>query len=590
MPTLGVLTTDDRAATFDATISSPARPAARRNFAQSVSHAAPIPGSKSLGDSIRAVVDEEFQLALRRAEGAVSRQRSTTSLIRLAQAHESCAEVVEAVRAATEVLSLAATARDAADTDVFAVRLALELLVRNREFDIVEDFSSRLLIDDATRLVLGSAFAELGRFDVAHRLLEPVDIETKSASLAYLYLSEGHDRQAIPLLRRALRAVPSDAESTHNLSIAFARIGAPRKALATALRATRANPSRRDISLHYLELLMQNGYVTQVTEEIDRLLKLGVQVTPNLMVMQARAALSLGHTEQGERLLAEAARRINPEKDSGAFAEIQSNLLRIRVVTGHARREIALEQLAALNERFPQHSIVVSNMAQASERRYHAAALMEAFERSDAVLTGARRAYVSFQIAQLQGENEQAANFASAWVAAEPNNPRAISSAMVALGIGVERWSDALPIAEGVLTSTRLDVGLINNAAYIYAMAGRGEDAIRVLTDHAATDSTLKATLGLAHLAVGNVSEGFRLYREAAHSPRARDHEFLSLITLYQALVVRQLGLDGETDATHLAALSLAPVNLPDDWQQRPEFLRLFWVANRHSYRWPLSI
>lgn len=590
MPALGVLTADDKAATFDSIESQPTRPAARRTSAESVSHAADTPGSKTLSDAIRAIVREEFELELERATRVATQERSTTSLIQLAQAQEACEAVEQAVATAIEVLNLATKVSDRRLEDPFAIRLALEILARNDEFDVIEDFASRLPIDDTTRLVLGSAFAELGRFAVAHRLLNPVDDESKAAALAYLLLAEGDDRGAIPLLRRALRAVPNDAESAHNLSIAFARSGAHRKALSMALRATRASAARQDIFMHYLQLLLESGEPAEVLREADRLLNSGVQETPKLMVMQARAALLIGQTERGESLLAAAAKRIDPEKNPGDFAEVQSNLLRIRVVTGHARRTTAIEQLVALAERYPEHHIVVSNLAQASDRRSHVPALIDAFERCTATMPPARQAYVAFQIAQLQGQNDVAADEAARWASAEPSNPRAVSSALVALGIGAERWSEALPIAETVIESHETDPILVNNAAYVYAMAGRGQEAIRILTPYSQADSTMKATLGLAHLAAGNIPDGFRLYREAAKSAAAKDHDFLSLITLYQALVVRQLGLDNQTDAVQLSAISLAPVGLPEKWNQRPEFLRLKWVADRHGYPWPLTL
>ncbi|MCS6548417.1 hypothetical protein NYS50_11055 [Curtobacterium flaccumfaciens pv. flaccumfaciens] len=537
---------------------------------------------------MRKAVAEGFETELISAQRAVASARTTTSLARLAQAHESMQEDRNAVQAANDVLLLASAPE--APLDPFAVRIALEILLRNNDVDGVARYAAALPIDDTTRLVLGAAFAELGRYGTARELLEAVSADDRAAVVAYLLLSEGDDRGAIPLLRHALRTTPGDAESAHNLSIAFSRTGAHRKALAMALRATRANPGRQDISLHYLQLLLDTGDPVQMLAEADRLLVAGVQATPGLMVMQARAELELGHTERGEYLLANALKRIDEHKEPAIFAEVQSNLLRIRAVTGHARRDTVIATLIELSERYPEHSIVVSNLAQASNKRRHAAALAHASERSWSFMPEHRRAYISFQIAQLEGRNDLAAVHAAQWAAAEPHNPRAISSAIVALGIGVERWEEAVAFAEPVLASDNADPVLVNNAAYVYAMAGRSQEAIDILTPYARVDSTLKATLGLAYLAAGETKEGLRVYREAAKSAGSKNHIFLSLISLYQALVVRQLGIDIVTDSTQLAAQSLAPVGLPDDWEQRPEFLRLKWVAGHRGYHWPMTL
>jgi hypothetical protein len=137
---------------------------------------------------------------------------------------------------------------------------------------------------------------------------------------------------------------------------------------------------------------------------------------------------------------------------------------------------------------------------------------------------------------------------------------------------------------------SKIDGGLLNNAAYVIAMSGAPRRAIALLEAEAERNPILKATLGLSYLAAGDVHEGMRLYREAAAFARPKDHELRSLMTAHQALVVRQLGLDNSTDEMMLAALALPPVDLPDDWSQRPEFLRLQSVSKMRGYPWPLSI
>jgi len=588
MPALGVVEMTDESVAFNESASQPARPGVRRALDHSTSHRSQIQPDHD--KAMREAMTESLHEALHRARAAVEANESTTSLVTLAQSLEACGMKDEAVATALKVLDQSRRATVGKLGDPFAARIAIELLLRAGQLDAAADYAQRLPIDHSTRLVLGSTFAEAGRFESAHSMLAPLAADEKNATLAYLLLNEGNNAAAIPMLRAALRDNPSDAESAHNLSIALFRSGARRKALSAALRATRTDPSRQDISSHYMKLLLASGEANKVLMEARQIQNNGVQETATLAILKARASLSLGETTKAEHLLSTASRLTDPQEDPSTFTEVESNLLRIRVITGRLKRESAIRQLEALNIQYPSSSVVVANLAQTVTERRHQAALRRAFERSRAAMDPARTAYVSFQIAQLEGDNAAAGAAATKWVELEPENPRAISTAMITLGIGLEQWDKALPYAEGVLAADELDLTLLNNAAYVHAMAGLPEVAIRALTPYASSDPTLKATLGLAWLAAGSVDEGMRLYREAASSAKRQDHEFLSLITMYQAMVVRQLRLDHATDATVLAALSLAPVSLPEDWAQRPEFLRLQWVARLHHYPWPLSL
>lgn len=588
MPALGVIEMVDETVAFNESTSEPARPGVRRALDHSTAHSAV--GRPDRDEAMREAMDASLHEALRRARYAAEAHESTTSLVTLAQSLEACGLRGEAIATARKVLDQTRRATDGTLQDPFAARIALELLLRAGELDSAAEYAGQLPIDHSTRLVLGSTFAEAGRFEIARSLLEPLSAPEKNATLAYLLLNEGNNTAAIPMLRAALRDNPSDAESAHNLSIALFRSGARRKAVSAALRATRSDPSRQDISLHYIELLLVSGQADKVLIEADRIRATGVQTTAKLSILQARASLNLGETTKAERFLSDASRLTDPQEDPLTYTEVESNLMRIRAITGRLRRESAIKQLEALNVEYPSSSVVVANLAQTVTERRHRAVLQRAFNRSKESMDPARTAYVSFQIAQLDGDNPSAGVAATKWVELEPENPRAVSTAMITLGIGLEQWDKALPYARKVLEADELDLTLLNNSAYVHAMAGLPEVAIRALTPYASSDPTLKATLGLAWLAAGSINEGMRLYREAAGTAKHQDHEFLSLITMYQAMVVRQLHLDRTTDSTMLAALSLAPVSLPDDWAQRPEFLRLQWVARRHGYPWPLAL
>jgi predicted Zn-dependent protease len=163
-------------------------------------------------------------------------------------------------------------------------------------------------------------------------------------------------------------------------------------------------------------------------------------------------------------------------------------------------------------------------------------------------------------------------------------------AAMVAIGIGQGSWGEAVIVAEHALEHLPHNRSLVNNSAYVLAMSGRAEEAVQLLEPIADDDFVLNATLGLAYLAHGDLETGMRLYRNAADTAEKVDPAWRSLMTTYQALVVRQLGLDKSLPPQVLAALSLIPFDLPEDWPDRPDFLRLHSICVKNGYDWPLSL
>lgn len=228
--------------------------------------------------------------------------------------------------------------------------------------------------------------------------------------------------------------------------------------------------------------------------------------------------------------------------------------------------------------------------ARFASRASQAPLLRSAVERVRSATTPLRLAYLRHQVALLEGDNEGAAAAATDWFAHEPDNPMAAAAALVALGIGVERWDEALIVAQEALSTLPPNPMLVNNAAYVLAMSGHAQEAIDLLKDIAGDDFVMNATLGLAHLANGEIEDGMRLYRQAADRAESVEPIWRSLMTGYQALVVRQLGLLDAHSERVIGALALVPFGLPNDWRDRPDFLRLWNVAKRNGYDWPLAL
>lgn len=564
----------------------PALPGNERAFAESAVRVPSRPDPDSLWVEVTARLEATAHDLRLRAES----HRTSTTLAALAHGLEAVGEHSQAIAVANEALE--SCTRETVDQlrDPVSARLALEVLIRLERLDDALRHARRLPLGAHSYLMLGATLASVGRFDEARAFIIRSDSIDRDPVLAFLLLNEGKDQAAIPLLRATLRRNPDDADSLHNLSIALWRIGSSRKAIAAALRATRSAPSREDISIHYLDLLLADGDLSGADREIGSLRRKGIVPSAPLLVREARVRLAQNDFRKAERLLEKAGEVADTDGDAGTVAEVRSNLVRLRALHNKISRDDAFDLLVKMVDEFPGSDAVVANLAQVTYRKKHAERLRRALDSVRHETFSARREFIEYQIATLEGDNTGAAEHALAWVMLEPLNPHAVSAALVALGIGEERWQEAAEIASRLVERGARDTIELNNAAYVLAMAGRPDEAIEILKADADDDFVLRATLGLAYLAAHQIDQGMKLYRQAALEAEKQDSDVCSLMTAYQALVVRQLGLVDSEDAGMVSALSLPAIPLPDDWEDRPEFLRLHRVAERSNIEWPLTI
>jgi tetratricopeptide (TPR) repeat protein len=587
---LGALDSAVTADVFSSVEGLPSMPASRRKpLASTVDRGHIRPNEGAVASAISDLSEQTVASARRQ----VDRLRTTTTLAALASAYEAAGETDLAVRTATDVLSDPTAALvdvGGESIDAASLRLALEILLRSGAIDLAAERAARLPAANDTKLVIASALGSSGRPNEGLALVEDMHAPGAAAVRGFLLAAAEKYTAAIPELRHALRNEPDDVDSAFNLSISLWKVGSREKATRVALRATRSAPSRADISLHFLELLLDQGRNEAVRAEIARLRQRGVEPSARLIVMEARAVLSQGEHRRAVALLEQASEFARRENDDDAAAEIEGNLIRLRFNLDLTDRAVAIQKLLNLRTRFPKSDVVAVSLAQVANRRQHAKYLTAALEDVRSTTVKERIHLLEHCIAVLNGDNLAAAETSLQWLEAAPNDPFAASAAVVALGIGSERWQEAAQIASSIVARGDADQSSLNNAAYVLAMAGRAHEAIDVLEPYREVNYVLRATLGLAYLAAGDLKAGMKLYREAAEDAERKDRESRSLMTAYQALVVAQLGLRKSTDPEMIAALSLPPVSLPDDWRDRPDFLRLRNLASQKGWNWPLAL
>jgi tetratricopeptide (TPR) repeat protein len=543
---------------------------------------------KAFVELLRTDAERSRDRALRRVGAAPT----STTLSALAQTHATLGEIDAAVAVAREAidLSLRVSADGATLVDPSSARIAAEVLLRCGDPQYAYDALARAPRIESLCLTFALLATVLGKNAEAEDALARFDGPMVASFRGYLHASKGDFQKAVHYLRRAVSEEPGDVTSLFNLSISLWQLGSIRKATLVALRATRIAPGRKDISQLYLELLLASKDVDRLAAEIATLNAMRFVPDAKFLEIQARTLVLKGEVNRAIPLLEKAAREAKREQDRFTEGTTRTNLIRFKYGLDRIDHDEALRQSIGLVSEFPDNAAVALTFAQIAYTGREAPILRSILSRLENDITAIQRAYLRHQLAVLEGDNDAAAKAAEEWFELEPKNPMAAVAAIIAIGIGEARWGEAVVVAEYALEQFPDNRLVINHAAYVLAMGGRAEEAIRLVEPVAEERFVLKATLGLAYLAHGDIAQGMRLYRDAADMAEEENPAWRSLMTAYQALVVRQLGLDKTLEPELIAALPLIPFDLPEDWRDQPDFLRLHAICIKNGYEWPLSL
>ena len=600
MLALGMLSRATGADPFQPDVSDPVRPGT-----EVPTHRAS--GTRATGrEDLEAAADAVVVQAKsdrNRAQERVMLARSSTAVSALAQACAVLDERDEALAYAKEALAMAIMPdldQPSGLYDIASARMAVEVLQRffaaGDALALLDEASARVgALPLPLRLMQAELAIENGQAGYAYALLVDEDGPMVQSFLGFLRVCQNEYQKAIPHLRSALRETPDDTAAAMNLSVALWSMGSRRKALAAANRATHSAPGRRDASQHYLELLLEAGQVDRAANEVRRLRATGIVPDAKFNLIEARCVLVGDNPSRALPFLTEAVTKAAAEGNDQLVAEISANLAVIKYNLERQTAEQAKTTLTELLRVHPNNEAVVMNFARMVTSASDAPVLRRAMERIGTSSTPARQAFLLHQVAWLEGNNEAAGAAAVDWFEGERDNSVAALTAIISLGIGLERWAEAATIAEFALTAFPGEPAIVNNAAYVFAMQGRHNEAINLLNDcvdakrAGKTEYVLKATLGLAYLAKNDLSTGMRLYREAAVAA-GRESKALSLMTIYQALVVRQLGLSSPENNSIISALALPAHPVPPDHERDGDFLRLRTLCRKLCITWPPAL
>lgn len=387
-----------------------------------------------LSEMILADAQRAHDRALRRVHSV----RSSTTLSALAQTYAALGNAEAAVEAAREAMekSVSASTEDAW-LDPSSTRIAVEILSRYGHTEYAYEVLTRAPIPASLCVTFAAVALALDKYEEAEIALAPYDNWAVEAFRGYLYASSGHYQKAVHHLRRAVSAEPEDVDSLLNLAFSLWRLGSVQKATRVAYRATRTAPGRKDLSLLYLDLLLDACDVDKADQEIANLKSRKVVADARFLEAQGRTLLLKKNLSRALTLLTSASEAAQREGDQETEGRVRSNLVRLKYRSGRLNYDAASRELAALVSQFPGNDAVVVNFAEVVNRRHDAPLLRSAALQIEGGASAIRGAYLRYQIAELEGDNDAAASAAEEWFDLEPNNSMAAAAAMTAIGIGV---------------------------------------------------------------------------------------------------------------------------------------------------------
>jgi len=563
----------------------------------------PTPPPATVGRRGAASQEDQFDAWLESAKQIVSVAQaraaavaSPTNLIRLAQAQYVAGENAEAVESAITAMTDAATLIESGQSEVAdlalvfgsGVTLLCHLGRRNDALNLVE----RIGPAPSLELTYASLLVEAGRLEDALTALTGTEDALADALRGYIYAVDGQTQRAVHFLRQSLRRNPNDAETSMNLATAYWKLGSRRKAIASALRATRLAPSRQDISVAYMELLIDNNQADLVTAETKRLRKAGVMECARLLIVECQAELAKGETKAALTLMRRARSAAVSEGDERLVAEIVANLRVFEASeAGKGRAELWRIARQCVTES-PHNVAALRQFAAYSYRRSEAESLREAIAAAGTLPT-TTRLHVESKLAYMSCDFGRALELSQQAAEEDTMNAEACAQVLLLEGWHLGAWESAAQRASRWVARLPLNDNLVNNAAYVMALGGLPHAALTVLDrhSHANDDYVPIATRGLAHLAAGDLDEGMFWYRRAAErADRLGEGDMRVLMALHQAAGLRALGIADVTDELFLAATSLPDTGLPADWEDQPAFVMVQKGCEREGWPWPPTV
>ena len=569
MTSLSVLDTASGGAPGDSLLTMPAGALVARSGSQSVVTAESEPRIIRLRGPIAAFQGHEIpdpaevrvrqnrdheRLSLLAEAKALTEQmpRSPTAWARLAQTLVSMGRSDEAAAAARITLDL----EDAEFPDRAAEFVAVRVLVAVGATREAEEVLQVLSADYGPWTCVYSALAaDRGEYAEALERLGDAPGVDGVALRGYLLLRLGQFAPALHVLRMAGGEGSADPGLLVNLAYAHAALGSSRKAIRAARQAALLASRDADVVRNLAGHLIGAGQPGMAVLELKRRIRdIGADLKSELAL--ASAMSTENRIPEAVRELRRVTSMVQIGRNTVDFAELKAFLTVLEWRTKRLTRKKLISMLREQLELVGGQSLRIAvfladHLAESGIGR--SGEISRMYERL--LLTNDEDKLLPLKVRVLlsTGDVAEAATVAERWSSAFPLDPDAAAIAIQLRALALGDFEGAA--AFGLQTVRRMPGHLLvrNNAAFAAALAGRGEDAARILNvlPVASTDLTpyLLATRGLVDLSLGRVADGLREYEEAAElavSDSLNEVEGLRLRRLVEAnraFVLYHLGL-----------------------------------------------
>ncbi|MFD4673729.1 tetratricopeptide repeat protein [Lentzea sp. NPDC058450] len=535
-----------------------------------------------------------------REELVVRERRTAISLARLAHAQFAAGMLDEAYLSTQDALQAVVESmqQDSARFDLPSSVSAVRLLIRLDRRTDVRSWLERLPHHEILRKIGAGIAASADDYESALGMLEGLESPDAANLRGYIYLQIREPELALRELRAAYRGVPEVVETVLNMAFAYWQLGSPSKAIRFARQASRMARSRKDISFTLIEMMFAAGRYDEAAAELKYIRSTGIIETADFLMMRAKVEYASGRDVTASTSIKRAVSEARSSGDT-AFAELIQAHLSVLESNGlpsieEQKRSIYLNLRQAIRKS-PDNVGLIELFAANADRVSHAKELRSYVDQLALTHEPKRLYELQHRVAYLEGDFEKALQYALLWSESEPFNPQAASNVLVLHGQVGQAGQDYEKIA--ILIAQRFGGSplVLNNVAFALALCGRSDAAAQLIAKHPKMrdDSFyLKATIGLVEVASGNLQEGMKLYREAAEmTDKIPDGTtYRALMTIHQAMALRQLGLLDCTDKQSVVAQALPEVDLPKDWRDLPHFRLLEAGALRRGWEWPLII
>jgi len=549
-----------------------------------------VNSSESVDDALQTWENQALCVADQASGRASASPESVSALLRWAQAEVIAGREDMATAAASKALDLLLEREGQGFLAVAAIRI----LETSSSPEYAESYLRKFPQTDEIKLERARLATERGQYGEVLDLLTVSQLPRAHYYRGFAHIQLGNNAAAIREFRSARNSGVETAEVLGAMAYGYWRLGSQRKALSAALQASRLSPGRRDLSLMLMEFLFLAGKHSVLRNEISAVKARKVQETADFILIQARLAFAEGHTSRGHKLLRRVVTVAEAERDELLASEARGNCDILDWLAGKLSADQLTRRLRRLCETFPQSITLNILLADASQSLTIAPYLRENFiSIQESGLAGvAELAPLAARIAYLECDFAGAQVAAVEWAKLHPMDPDAASAAIMMTGEILDDWSTAAALAVYAIKRLPLTPTLANNAAYAMAFGGRLREAEELLHEKWQDQYIIQATRGLLKLVDGDFDAGTALYRRAAElADRSKDGvESRALMACHQVMTFNRLGMMESVEKERLRALSLPSTPLPDDWERKPSFQLIRFMAEKHGWGWPLAV